>query len=85
MGCLCVAVADYVGVQILSNSLEYIKGELNLTEMVIAKWLPPHEVLSPPSTYTPLTSIFCPSPQTCIKARALLHSHTHIKNVLQKL
>jgi len=35
--------------QILKNSLEYIKGELNLQEMVITKWPPAPEVLPTPS------------------------------------
>jgi hypothetical protein len=40
-------------VQILKNSLEYIKGELNLQEMVITKWPPAPEVLPTPSPTFP--------------------------------
>ena len=40
-------------VQILKNSLEYIKGELNLQDMVITKWPPAPEVLPTPSPHFP--------------------------------
>ena len=41
--------------QILQNSMDYIKGELSLTEMVIAKWPPPPELAAATKNLQPAT------------------------------
>jgi len=58
------------GVQILKNSLEYIKGELSLKEMILTKWPPAPEVLPlPPPREIPLLFPNVPTPSCCLSVR----------------
>ena len=64
--CLCVCIrlslSPPLSLQILTDSLDYIKNELSLKEIVIAKWPPPPEVKPfPPLARTSslLLSVVC--------------------------